>query len=536
MLVKKMKPYISKKIQIGNIILGGKKPTIIQSMCNTPTNDIEKSVRQSIQLFEAGCQMVRLTVPSVNDVRFFEQIKNRLIQKGYTDPLVADVHFNSKVAEMLVGIADKIRINPGNYADKNTIEDRIYTNEEYSQELSRVKERFLPLVEACKKQKTAIRIGVNHGSLSTRILNRYGNSPQGMVESAMEFARICKEVDFYQVVVSMKSGNPAIMIESTALLAETMTNENLNYPIHLGVTESGSGIEGRIKSTVGIANILARGIGDTIRVSLTESPVKEISVCKKIIDFVDKSGLKGNPLNIPDHFTSNTKMPKSLFRNYHFPIVISQEKDNNADLFLNDEHEIASSDFKPEKLSGNNFNYIKLDALNQYQSFWDELLDAEKNGKPTFIEYDVDNEDIEQLHIGFAASIGIPGMYGLLSGIIIGNNTGIKTERVFDLLQACGKRITKTEYISCPGCGRTNYDLEAMTEAVKSKTAHFKGLKIAVMGCIVNGPGEMADADYGYVGSGKGKVTLYKGKSPVKKNVLEKNAVDELIDLIEKNL
>ncbi len=560
-----MESYISKEINIGNLSLGGANPVRIQSMTSTDTMDTEATVEQSIRMIEAGCEMVRITAQGIREARHLAVIKDELKRRGYDVPLIADIHFNPKAAETAARIVEKVRINPGNYIDKNRGKVD-YTDAEYETEIKKIKERITPLITICKEHNTAIRIGSNHGSLSERILARFGDTPEGMVESAMEFVRICRELDFHNLVLSMKASNVKIMVQANRLLVKKMQQEDINYPVHLGVTEAGDAEDGRIKSAAGIATLLADGIGDTIRVSLTEEPEYEIPVAKMIID---------------NFGTGNTMLPEKLF-SVHYSRRISEKVDKTGDgqvpvVVLSGgkiDEKSFSDRFLPDYIFGDN-NYltkfedgangpefialspdnemiagdvgkgkvIVIDSVEavRIQKVKQFIVKLIKTGikNPVILRRRYSNYGDDEIMIKAAGEFAYLLIDGLLDGIWIesGNHSpGFLAELSFGILQATGDRISKTEYIACPSCGRTLFNIQQTLQRIKAKTAHFKGLKIGVMGCIVNGPGEMADADYGYVGAGKGKVTLYKGRQVVRKNIDEKDAVDELIRIINEDL
>ena len=441
--------YQSREITIGNLKLGGNNPIRVQSMTNTDTMDTEATVRQTIELVEAGCELVRITAPDVKAAQNLYNIKNELLKRGYEVPLIADIHFNPQAAEVAAEIVEKVRINPGNYVDRNSGKTS-FSDQEYNDELSRIAERMSKLIEICKKHHTAMRIGVNHGSLSERIVSRYGDTPLGMAVSAIEFAKVCNDMNFNNLVFSMKSSNVKAMVYSTRLFVQKMIENGFDFPLHLGVTEAGDALQGRIKSAVGIGTLLLDGIGDTIRVSLTESPVAEVPVAKKILAEVPR-----NTATIDD--IKNLKTAYSL-----------QPK----------EQDFSSAED----------DYLKLSAF-----FGKKIIDGETDCLN-------ENHDIFR-----------------------------------EIMQATGLKNYRAEYIACPSCGRTQYDIQEALQEIKKATSHLKGLKIGVMGCIVNGPGEMADADYGYVGSGKGKITLYKKKEVVARNIDQNDAVAQLVQLIKQN-
>ena len=445
-------------VQVGDTAIGGSNPIRLQSMTTTATMDTQGCIEQAIRIIEAGGELVRMTTQGSREAVNMRYIKEGLKARGYNTPLVADVHFNPAVADVAAQIVDKVRINPGNYVDPaRTFKHLEYTDDEYAQEIQRIRDRFIPFLDICRTHGTAIRIGVNHGSLSDRIMSRYGNTPAGMVESCMEFLRICVEQDFMNVVISIKASNTVVMIETVRLLVKEMEKEGMAFPIHLGVTEAGEGEDGRIKSAIGIGALLAEGIGDTIRVSLSEAPEREIPVARKLVDYATKSAEIRASAQIKDGV---------LYLNYN-------------DTSLEDFQLHAAMD---------------AGAL---------LID----GKASDLKLADPNISAEQIR---------------------------STEDA--ILQGARIRFSKPEYISCPGCGRTLYNLEETIARIKAATGHLKGVKIAIMGCIVNGPGEMADADFGYVGAGRGKISLYRGKECIEKNIPEQNAVERLLQLIENTL
>lgn len=638
--------FLTQEVNIGGVPLGGEFPIRIQSMTTADTMDTEASVAESIRMIEAGCEYVRLTAPSIKEAQNLAVIKSILKDKGYQVPLIADIHFTPNAAELAAKLVDKVRVNPGNYADKKKFEDLEFTPQAYQKELERIKVKFAPLVNICKQNGTAMRIGTNHGSLSDRIMSWYGDTPKGMVESAMEFIRICHSMDYHQLVVSMKASNPQVMVQAYRLLVQTMVAEGMNYPLHLGVTEAGDGEDGRIKSAVGIGSLLEDGLGDTIRVSLTEDPEFEIPVAKALVKrYVERAKTSSNVTNIDVEIPANyspfeynkrqTAELNTFIGGHQVPRVIvdiSQHnlKDaavlNDAGYLYNnllDKYNMAdqSVDFAymGDNLPSFNFpgnlkqlynyttwqklenkknchplftlkqylacaddkdgyiNLVKIDAeeydsaefaklqldeslvviletssnhgMAQQRAFFFKLMNAGIK-TPVIIKRDynyiphppqiedkmaVDNPvSLLQLYAG--TDFGALLIDGLGDGIWL-EAQNIPTKNIvstaFGILQATRSRISKTEYISCPSCGRTLFDLQETTQMIRSRTDHLKGLKIGIMGCIVNGPGEMADADYGYVGTGPGKITLYRGKQVVKKSVSSDNALDDLIDIIK---
>ena len=445
-------------VRVGNTAIGGSNPIRLQSMTTTATMDTQGCIEQAIRIIEAGGELVRMTTQGTREAENMRLIREGLTARGYNTPLVADVHFNPAVADVAARYVEKVRINPGNYVDPaRTFKHLEYTDDEYAQEIQRIRDRFIPFLNICREHGTAIRIGVNHGSLSDRIMSRYGNTPAGMVESCMEFLRICVEQQFMNVVISIKASNTVVMIETVRLLVKEMDREGMAFPIHLGVTEAGEGEDGRIKSAIGIGALLAEGIGDTIRVSLSEAPEREIPVARKLVDYAETSAE-----------------------------VRASARIENGILFL-DYNDSLLEDFQLHAA-------MDAGAL---------LID----GKAKELKLSDPNIPSEQIR---------------------------STEDA--ILQGARIRFSKPEYISCPGCGRTLYNLEDTIARIKAATGHLKGVKIAIMGCIVNGPGEMADADFGYVGAGRGKISLYKGKECIEKNIPEENAVDRLLKFIEETM
>ena len=442
-------------VRVGNTAIGGDNPIRLQSMTTTATMDTQGCIEQAIRIIEAGGELVRMTTQGTREAENMRLIREGLTARGYDTPLVADVHFNPAVADVAARYVEKVRINPGNYVDPaRTFKHLEYTDQEYAQEIERIRDRFIPFLNICREHGTAIRIGVNHGSLSDRIMSRYGNTPAGMVESCMEFLRICVEQNFMNVVISIKASNTVVMIETVRLLVKEMDREGMAFPIHLGVTEAGEGEDGRIKSAIGIGALLAEGIGDTIRVSLSEAPEREIPVARKLVEYASASA----------QVRASVKIENGVLN-----------------LSYNDS---SLEDFQLHAA-------MDAGAL---------LID----GRASDLKLTNPNVTEEQIRT---------------------------TEEA--ILQGARIRFSKPEYISCPGCGRTLYNLEETIARIKAATSHLKGFKIAIMGCIVNGPGEMADADFGYVGAGRGKISLYRGKECIEKNISEENAVDRLLQLIE---
>jgi (E)-4-hydroxy-3-methylbut-2-enyl-diphosphate synthase len=640
-------------VKVGELILGGGAPIRVQTMTTFDTMDTAKTVEQSIRCIEAGAELIRITAPSKKEAENLLPIKNEIRKRGYRTPIVADIHFTPNAAEIAARIVEKVRVNPGNYADKKKFEFIEYSDADYLDEIERIRDRFLPLIKICKDYGTAMRIGTNHGSLSDRIMSRYGDSPMGMVESAMEFLRIARSENYHQIVLSMKSSNPLVMVEAYRLLVKTMQDEfNLLYPLHIGVTEAGDGEDGRIKSAIGIGTLLEDGIGDTIRVSLTEDPEFEIPVCQDIVERYHSknpgSGILPAGKIAYSPFEYNRRKTVSVYNigGNHPPVVVADfmhEKTITRDSLqgigyeydpLTDKWKIgdAAADFiysgnkiinfelpgtckvicnyetwkdrlHHNKMNGEEkyFPLFTIDelekmtscspsmnflSLNTNQAISDELFKLFKKVSGLVLAIYSDNENpvldtrrffielinrgleipvilaieclettVDRQLIHMAVESGALLVDGMSDGLWLINDPGnIEHTRVsgrtyltaknnhqflnntaFSILQAARTRISKTEYISCPSCGRTLFDLQETTARIRSVTSHLKGLKIAIMGCIVNGPGEMADADFGYVGSGPGKVTLYKGKDVMKRNVDSDIAVDELITLLKEH-
>ena len=582
-------------VKIGKVFIGSDHSIKTQSMTTASTMDTDKSVDEAIRIIQAGGKLVRFTAPNINEAKNLLNIKNALVAKGYDDPLVADIHFTPNAALEASKIVEKVRINPGNYVDKKKFEVKEYDDKSYQDELLKIEEKFIPLINSCKENKVAMRIGTNHGSLSDRVMNRFGDTPLGMVESAMEFLRICKQNDYDQIVLSMKSSNPIVMIHAYRLLVKSMENENMHYPLHLGVTEAGDGLDGRIKSALGIGTLLSEGIGDTIRVSLTEDPEFEIPAAEKILQKIDsiseKIRLKNTDKRAFSFFKRETESIKNIGEK-NPPIVISNSSNdfegNFPDyLFINNLDNLDDSkkyiiegkdwnenlsknifpyfnslkDFRKSEAVSNTLNFIEIElskitntimqtfsnnvviVLNVDNTNRHDLLRAfnfleEKRIKiPVILKGSYQSSDFEKVAIDASIDIGSILLEGMGNGIWIQTKDFDSkiNELSFLILQNTRTRIFKTDYISCPSCGRTKFDLQETTALVKEHTNHLKGLKISVMGCIVNGPGEMADADYGYVGSGDGVISLYKGKELVKRNISSEQAVDELIQLIKEN-
>ncbi|MEI8046124.1 MAG: (E)-4-hydroxy-3-methylbut-2-enyl-diphosphate synthase [Bacteroidota bacterium] len=527
--------YTSGIVHIGDLPLGGHHPIRIQSMTNTDTNDIEATVAQCIRLVNAGCEMVRITAQGITEANNLVRIKKGLRLKGIRVPLIADIHFNPKAAEIAAGIIEKVRINPGNYADKREV-NSLLTEKEYNLELERIAGRLRPLINICKQNGTVIRIGTNHGSLSGRIMDRYGDTPQGMVESALEFGRICLSEGFRNVVFSMKSSNVRIMVQSTRLLAEKMLAEGMDFPLHLGVTEAGDGEDGIIKSAAGIGALLEEGIGDTIRVSLTGAPEIEIPVAQAITErynsrrkLPEQDKTKKGILQLKSSAHRETIAVSGIGGNYPVGVIAEKEGKN----YLVDE-QFVNQELLPEQ----NLEFLTI-AKGDASAMRDYLNEEDiDNTRPVILKNTYKTVDLLRFQVDSAIDFGsllIDGIGDAIWPVAPDMAPETVNHTAFAILQATRTRITRTEFISCPSCGRTLFDIENTLKQVKIATQHLKGLKIAVMGCIVNGPGEMADADYGYVGAGAGLVTLYKREKAIYKNIPESEAIPLLIELIRKS-
>ncbi len=619
--------YNTREVKIGDVPLGAHNPIRVQSMTTTDTMNTIATVEQSIKMIEAGCEYVRITAPSINEAQNLQNIKDELRRRGYKTPLIADIHFTPNAAELAARIVEKVRVNPGNYVDKKKFQTIEYTDSEYLEELERIRERFTPLVKICKEYGTAMRIGTNHGSLSDRIMSRYGDTPLGMVESALEFLRICESESYYNIVLSMKASNTQVMVQAYRLLISKMQSEGMNYPLHLGVTEAGDGEDGRIKSAVGIGTLLEDGIGDTVRVSLTEPPEFEIPVAYSLINRYKKreehkaipqiesivkdpykyerrataevSGIGGTTVpKVFADFSTLQQIDYEAMKKIGYTYSAETDKWNIADiaadfLFLGNNSLPFDS---PNTLKiVHNFNkWIELEDRSNSLPYFSSLncfLNSSKiSFAANFVEVDIDsimssnfikaaqnktvvfvlvtennhamaelrrafyeliklglqnpiivkrryNDENENLRLKAATDFGALLLDGFGDAVWIDSDCDKEfiNKTLFGILQACRTRISKTEYIACPSCGRTLFDLVEVTNTIRNRTEHLKGVKIAIMGCIVNGPGEMADADYGYVGSGVGKITLYRGKEVVKKNINSEKALDELISLISED-
>ncbi|MBP6022803.1 (E)-4-hydroxy-3-methylbut-2-enyl-diphosphate synthase [Ferruginibacter sp.] len=645
--LKEYKRLTTREVKVGNLLLGNNHPIRVQTMTTTDTMDTMATVEQSIRCIEAGAELVRITAPSKKEAENLQLIKDELRKRGYNTPLVADIHFTPNAAEIAARIVEKVRVNPGNYVDKKKFEQIEYTDAEYAEEIERIRERFTPLVLICKEYGTAMRIGTNHGSLSDRIMSRYGDTAKGMVESAMEFLRIARSEDYHQVILSMKSSNPLVMVQAYRLLINHMMEEfGECYPLHLGVTEAGDGEDGRIKSAIGIGTLLEDGIGDTIRVSLTEDPELEIPVCKDIVKRyagdqqpkaetpvtakleyspfeykrretteVSNIGKKHVPVVIADYmlaenivyqdlqaigYTYDTATDKwnigdaaadyiytaSKVIDFALPGTLKVMCDYKTWLTVSDKEKFSplfqGNEFIDAAKKSTTINFVAVDAakanaaltekikadntvvlclyssaansMQSIRAFINELM-GQQVKTPVILAVESYHTSIDEQLIHFATESGALFLDGMGDGIwLINDPSKLENKKVsgrtyletksnhqfinntsFSILQAVRTRISKTEYISCPSCGRTLFDLQETTAKIRAVTNHLKGVKIAIMGCIVNGPGEMADADFGYVGSGVGKITLYRGKEVVKRNIDSAIAVDELINLLKEN-
>lgn len=628
------------EVKIGDVAMGANHPIRVQSMTTTDTLDTKATVEQSIRMIVAGCEFVRITAPSINEARNLQNIKDELRKRGYKTPLIADIHFTPNAAETAARIVEKVRVNPGNYADKKKFDTIEYTDVTYAEELERIRERFIPLVKICKEYGTAMRIGTNHGSLSDRIMSRYGDTPLGMVESALEFLRICMDEGYYNIVLSMKASNPQVMVQAYRLLIAKMSAEfmDLNnmqntlpalFPLHLGVTEAGEAEDGRIKSASGIGTLLEDGIGDTIRVSLTEDPELEIPVAQKLVSRYNNrtSHQTIKPINhhkLPySPFSYSKRLTKAVLNvgGNHVPVVIadfsgkqnispaslfpvgynysqSLDKWHISDqacdfIYVGNQHisfalpgtlgviynnkmwlqhsddertyplfnvnelndalkctaaikfiELNTEDFFKQQLQVDKLSDAVLvlktsndHAMPDLRNVFVDMM-QQKNTLPVIIKRDYAKADLETFRLHCSTDAGALLLDGMGDGVWLCSelvSPADINQTAFGILQAARTRISKTEYISCPSCGRTLFDLQETTAKIRARTHHLKGIKIGIMGCIVNGPGEMADADYGYVGSGAGKITLYKGKEVVRRNIDAALAVDALIELIRDN-
>lgn len=596
----------TKEVIIGNRPVGGANPVRLQSMTNTDTNDVAATVEQCIRIVDAGGDYVRITAQGVKEAETLNSIKQELLKRGYTNPIVADIHFNPKAAEVSAQFIEKVRINPGNYTDKRNAGQLSFSDEEYTAELDKIRQNLKPLLDVCREKRVAIRIGVNHGSLSQRVMSRYGDTPLGLVMSLIEFLHICRAEDFHQLVLSIKASNTRVMLQACRLLVQKMKEEGFCYPVHLGVTEAGEGEDGRLKSAAGIGTLLVDGIGDTVRVSLTEAPEAEIPVARKIVDYCAAGGHVDSAIAIhklpynPFEYTRRQTIAVNQIGGGRLPIVIgsvdssvtidgylqkpdyllfsqdpgkkifdevsrvtpncilpygSNSKGLGYPLFsideflrVNDHHDscnfvkVACSDVKRlSSIPAGSPVVLLLEAPAgvSMRLFRAAIVTMEKIGVrfPVVLKVTNASADLETFQVQTACDAGGLFLDGLADGIWI-ESTGnidqtITSNVAFGILQATRARFTRTEFISCPSCGRTLFDIQTTVKEIRQRTGHLSNLKIGIMGCIVNGPGEMADADYGYVGAGRGLITLYKDREVVKRNIPEHKAVDELIELIK---
>ena len=533
-------------VKVGKVELGGDNPIRLQSMTSTSTMDSEGSVAQIKRIIEAGGEIVRLTAQGVREAENLADISSRLRAEGIDTPLVADIHFNPRAAFAAASRVEKVRINPGNFVDPGRVFKKIdYTDEEYAAEILKIEEGLLPLLEICREHSTALRIGVNHGSLSDRIMSRYGDTPAGMVESALEFLRVCLKHNFRDVVISIKASNVGVMVETVRRLVAAMDAEDMHFPLHLGVTEAGDAEDGRIKSAVGIGSLLADGIGDTIRVSLSEEPECEIPVAKAITEFIDglSDGKEVPEVNQPEGYNEFNPARRCSEWSGKLPQIVGLDipvSEMGAALTVMAEDGLT--DELADKLKEDASRTVVLDsadanAIGHIKAFMFGMMNRGLKN-PVVIRRDYSGLNDEQLVIAASIELGSLLLAGFADGLWI-EAEGYQRQRLNDMalaiLQAARLRISKTEFISCPGCGRTLYDLQSTLRDIKAATSHLKGLKIGVMGCIVNGPGEMADADYGYVGAAAGKISLYKGKECIEKNIPSAEAIEHLIALIKAN-
>ena len=610
--------FVSREVNIGDVAVGGNNPIRIQSMTTTDTMDTIGTVEQTIRMVESGCEYVRITAPSIKEAKNLGVIKKELVARGYNVPLIADIHYTPNAAEVAARLIEKVRVNPGNYADKKRFQQIDYSESDYNAELDRIRGKFTPLVNICKENGTAMRIGTNHGSLSDRILSRYGDTPLGMVESAMEFLRICEDLNYHNLILSMKASNPKVMVNAYRLLVNQMMEAGMNYPLHLGVTEAGDGEDGRIKSAAGIGALLEDGLGDTIRVSLTEDPELEAPIAKALADryslrsTVEKlpqiEKITINPFeykrrkttsiaNIggaevprvivdlshvdeikPSHlypfgYVYNVQDDKWTIQdvavdyvyigeqsiNFNIPGTLGviqnrsewdEDKDRHFPIYelgdYIDTEKLCFIEGKTEEVIGEEFelpvNAVLIltttheHGMADHRRVFHQLID-QGNINPVIVRRGYEGLTHEDFQLYASTDFGALLIDGLSDGVWVVSD--LPAQKVmattFGFFQATRTRISKTEYISCPSCGRTLFDLQETTQLIRSRTSHLKGLKIGIMGCIVNGPGEMADADYGYVGSGVGKITLYKGQEVVKRALPSEQAVDELINLIKEH-
>ena len=568
-----MKRRPTSVVAIGNTPLGGDYPVRIQSMANVSTMDTDASVVQAISMARAGAEYIRFTAQGIREARNLGVIRKRLNELGCHTPLVADIHFNPKAADVAAEFVEKVRINPGNYVDGARTFRADYSDEDFAEGVRKIRERFVPFLRLCRAHGTAIRIGVNHGSLSDRIMSRFGDTPEGMTESCMEFLRLCREEQFDDVVISIKASNTVVMVRTVRLLVRTMDREGMHYPLHLGVTEAGNDEDGRIKSAVGIGALLTDGIGDTIRVSLSEPPEAEIPVARELIDHINRTRAEeyapmpadfegtetdyfrrtrmvgdiggGRQPVVLAEYTNGEEPDETLRPDYlrHLPDgTFTSTKDKRRTVPAPHFVELTPDELTDSRLEALNtdessviiLRSVHTDSVNETRAAILHLRAAACQA-PVILRRDYHEADLDRLRIAASADLGVLLIDGIADGLLLtqGGHSTPDTDRLaFGILQATRRRMSRTEYISCPGCGRTLYDLHQTISRIKAATGHLKGVKIGIMGCIVNGPGEMADADYGYVGAGPGRVSLYRGKECVLRSIPESEAVDRLLELI----
>lgn len=542
-------------------------------MANVSTMDTDASVVQAISMARAGAEYIRFTAQGIREARNLGVIRKRLNEQGCHTPLVADIHFNPKAADVAAEFVEKVRINPGNYVDGARTFRADYTDEDFAEGVRKIRERFVPFLRLCRAHGTAIRIGVNHGSLSDRIMSRFGDTPEGMTESCMEFLRLCREEQFDNVVISIKASNTVVMVRTVRLLVRTMDREGMHYPLHLGVTEAGNDEDGRIKSAVGIGALLTDGIGDTIRVSLSEPPEAEIPVARELIDHINRTRAEeyapmpadfegtetdyfrrtrmvgdiggGRQPVVLAEYTNGEEPDETLRPDYlrHLPDgTFTSTKDKRRTVPAPHFVELTPDELTDSRLEALNadessviiLRSVHTDSVNETRAAILRLRAAACQA-PVILRRDYHEADLDRLRIAASADLGVLLIDGIADGLLLtqGGHSTPDTDRLaFGILQATRRRMSRTEYISCPGCGRTLYDLHQTISRIKAATGHLKGVKIGIMGCIVNGPGEMADADYGYVGAGPGRVSLYRGKECVLRSIPEAEAVDRLLELI----
>lgn len=525
-------------VTVGTLKIGSGYPVRLQSMTNLNTNDVEGCVAQSLRIAEAGGELVRVTTQGLREARSAAAIRAGLRDAGCDVPVVADVHFNRDAAFEAAKGVDKVRINPGNFVDAaRTFRQLTYTDEEYSAELQRIRDAFAPFLDLCRERGVAVRLGVNHGSLSDRIMSRYGDTPEGMVESVMEFLRVAREKDFSDIVISIKASDAVVMTSTVRLLVKAMDAEGMKFPLHLGVTEAGDGMDGRVKSAVGIGALLAEGLGDTIRVSLSEDPEAEIPVAKALADYISE---REGHAPIVEPAVESSEPTRDIAASFEGVGTLKYPLVAGLDFAIESLRHTADASEDPKNFGDTAPVVLTSSHVNKPGEIisWIERFVASGARNPVVVKLRYDDSDADTVRIKASADFGAILLKGHASAIAV-EAPALTSEDLVELalgiLQAVGLRVSKTEFISCPGCGRTLFDLQQTVKNVKQATAHLKGLKIGVMGCIVNGPGEMAGAHYGYVGAARGKVSLYKGKECVEKNIPQDEAIPRLIQLIKDN-